>query len=84
MQGKVCLVTGANRGIGRATAEGLARQGATVLLACRDRDAGTLARDSDVGSIGGINLFRNGYRNCVAHLPHYLINKRWSDANARY
>ena len=40
MQGKVCLVTGANRGIGRATAEGLARQGATVLMVCRDRERG--------------------------------------------
>lgn len=35
--GKVCLVTGANSGIGRVTAEVLAARGAKLLLACRDR-----------------------------------------------
>jgi NAD(P)-dependent dehydrogenase (short-subunit alcohol dehydrogenase family) len=33
----VCLVTGANRGIGFAVARGLAKHGATVVLLCRDR-----------------------------------------------
>lgn len=36
LHGKVCLVTGASSGIGRVTAEVLARRGARVLLACRD------------------------------------------------
>ncbi|HEV7508853.1 MAG TPA: SDR family oxidoreductase [Thermoanaerobaculia bacterium] len=36
MQGKICLVTGATSGIGRATALGLARQGAHVVIAGRD------------------------------------------------
>jgi NAD(P)-dependent dehydrogenase (short-subunit alcohol dehydrogenase family) len=36
MPGRVCLVTGANRGLGKATALGLARQGATVVLLGRD------------------------------------------------
>lgn len=38
MSKKVCLVTGANTGIGKPTAEELARSGATVLLACRSHE----------------------------------------------
>src|SRR4051794_13137062 len=38
LKGKIALVTGANRGIGRATAEGLAREGAHVLVGCRKKD----------------------------------------------
>ena len=36
MSGRICLVTGATRGIGRATAEALAKSGAQVLLHGRD------------------------------------------------
>ena len=36
MEGKICIVTGANSGIGLATAAGLAEKGAHVIMACRD------------------------------------------------
>ena len=36
LNGRICLVTGANRGIGLATSTLLARAGAEVVLACRD------------------------------------------------
>ncbi len=45
MDGKVCIVTGSNTGIGRATALGLARRGATVILAVRDVAKGEVARE---------------------------------------
>ena len=37
---KVCLVTGANRGLGRAIAIGLAEAGGDVVVACRDKESG--------------------------------------------
>jgi NAD(P)-dependent dehydrogenase (short-subunit alcohol dehydrogenase family) len=40
IQSRVCLVTGANAGIGRAASEQLARAGHTVLMGCRDRARG--------------------------------------------
>lgn len=40
LTGRVCVVTGASRGIGRATAEGLAELGATLVLVCRRADDG--------------------------------------------
>jgi NAD(P)-dependent dehydrogenase (short-subunit alcohol dehydrogenase family) len=45
MRGRVCLVTGANRGLGKATALGLARQGATVVILGRDAMRVALASD---------------------------------------
>jgi NAD(P)-dependent dehydrogenase (short-subunit alcohol dehydrogenase family) len=44
MQGKICMVTGANSGIGKATALCLAQMGATVVMVCRDRARGEEAR----------------------------------------
>ena len=40
MQGKICLVTGAMSGIGKATAMGLAQRGATIVMVVRDREKG--------------------------------------------
>jgi retinol dehydrogenase-14 len=42
-QGKIILITGANAGIGFATAIGLASQGATIALVCRNVDRGNAA-----------------------------------------
>jgi NAD(P)-dependent dehydrogenase (short-subunit alcohol dehydrogenase family) len=36
MQGKICLITGGTNGIGKSTAQGLARLGATVVIVGRD------------------------------------------------
>jgi retinol dehydrogenase 14 len=43
MIGKTCVVTGANSGIGKETALGLARMGARVILVCRNSEKGQAA-----------------------------------------
>ena len=45
MLGRACLVTGASSGLGLATATGLARLGATVVMLCRNIERGGAARD---------------------------------------
>lgn len=46
MQGKVALITGATSGIGRASAAGLARLGASVVLVARNQEKGVAVRDA--------------------------------------
>lgn len=52
MQGKVILVTGANSGIGKATATGLAHMGATVVMVSRTEKRGTKAQRDVVKQTG--------------------------------
>lgn len=56
MDGRVCVVTGANAGLGRAMTEALARRGATVVMGCRDVGKGDAARDAILaaGSVDGV------------------------------
>jgi NAD(P)-dependent dehydrogenase (short-subunit alcohol dehydrogenase family) len=88
MQGKICIVTGANSGIGKATAMGLAKMGAVVVMACRDRDRGEAAlreiksgsgSDSvelmlvDLASQESIRQFAADYKRAHDQL-HVLVN----------
>ena len=50
---KTVLVTGANAGIGRATATELARMGARVLMACRSAERGAEAQAAVVAEVPG-------------------------------
>ncbi len=40
LEGKVCIVTGANQGIGLATSHELANRGATLWMVCRNMERG--------------------------------------------
>lgn len=45
MKDKICLVTGANAGIGWATTLGLAKSGAAVVMVCRSEERGKAAQE---------------------------------------
>lgn len=56
VSGKVCTVTGASSGIGKATAMGLAQMGATVVMICRTRERGERAQTEIVSRTGNLNV----------------------------
>jgi len=59
MKGKIVIVTGANSGIGKATAAQIADLGASVVLACRNKERGECAADELAGVAGrDITLMR--------------------------
>ncbi len=53
---RVYLVTGANSGIGKAIAAGLARTGGTVVMACRDASRGEAARQDILRETGNSHV----------------------------
>jgi NAD(P)-dependent dehydrogenase (short-subunit alcohol dehydrogenase family) len=88
MQGKVCMVTGANSGIGKATVLALAQMGAIVVMVCRDRARGEQARSeittnsgntavdlllADLSSQQSIRQLVETFQHHYTHL-HVLIN----------
>ena len=97
MKGKVCIVTGANSGIGRATAVGLAKMGATLIMLCRDNACGEEAlndiisvsqNDSielmmcDLASQQSIRQFAKNFKQKYENL-HVLINNAGVNYNRR-
>jgi NAD(P)-dependent dehydrogenase (short-subunit alcohol dehydrogenase family) len=87
-KGITCVVTGANTGIGRATASALASRGASVVLACRDAEKGHAARAAirdanpdaqvavrnlDLASLSNIAAFAERLKDELTHID-VLIN----------
>lgn len=56
LDGRVCIVTGATRGIGHATARALAERGATVVMICRDAERGAHAVRAIEQSVPGADV----------------------------
>lgn len=56
MQNKLCIVTGANSGIGKATTQELARQGAYIVMICRNEERARQARKEIISETGNPGL----------------------------
>jgi NAD(P)-dependent dehydrogenase (short-subunit alcohol dehydrogenase family) len=56
MTGKTCLITGGNSGIGKATALGLARMGANVVIVSRSKEKGEAALADIITKSGNRNI----------------------------
>ena len=69
LQDKVAIVTGSARGIGRATAELLASQGAKVVINDLDADAADVSQDR-------VEAVRGHGRLVRAASPSYCLQKR--------
>ena len=89
LQGKLCLVTGANSGIGKSTALGLARKGARVVLACRDAERGEAAKHDiinksnnsevslallDLANLASVRSFANDFQQKFSRLDTLVNN----------
>ena len=59
MEGKICIITGANSGIGKATAIGLAKMNATIVMMCRSKERGEEAQKEIIELTGNkkVDLF---------------------------
>jgi len=59
MEGKICIITGANSGIGKATAIALAKMGATIVMVCREKVTGENAQKEIIELSGNkdVDLF---------------------------
>ena len=94
LSGRICLVTGATRGIGRATAEALAKMGAHVLIHGRDSaSVGAVCRemvrygqvDGVVGDLSSLAAVRKLAKEIAAQHPRLdvLVNNAGSGSLRR-
>jgi NAD(P)-dependent dehydrogenase (short-subunit alcohol dehydrogenase family) len=82
MQEKICMVTGANSGIGKATALALAQMGATVVMVCRDRARGeeaqseitTTSRNTAIDLLQADLSSQQSIRQLVEHFTHHYTH----------
>ena len=96
IDGKVCLITGANSGLGKAVAIDLAKRGARVLMACRSGhpDAGEEVRRSsgsagvemlqvDLADLESVHAFCDGLRRKAVRVDIAVLNAGLMPLNAR-
>lgn len=97
MKGKICMITGANSGIGKATAIGLTKMGAKIVMVCRNKNKGEKALEdikkecndgtvdliiADLSSQKEIHQLVKDYKEKYQDL-HVLINNAGVNLNKR-
>lgn len=65
VENKICLITGANSGIGKQTAMELARCGAYIIMLCRNEEKAERARKEIIDESG-----QSGIEIILADLAH--------------
>ena len=61
IRGKVCLITGANTGVGKETAKQLAALGAHIIMVCRNQEKGEEAKEEIILSTKNNNIELHKY-----------------------
>jgi len=56
MEGKICMITGANSGIGKATTFGLAEMGTKIVMVCRNKERGETSQQEIIEKTGNKNV----------------------------
>ncbi len=56
LKGKTCMITGANSGIGKATAIQLAKMGIHIVMVCRNKERGENAQKQIKEESGNSNI----------------------------
>lgn len=89
LKGRVAVVTGGNRGMGKETARELARMGAQVVIACRNRERGELtaneltattatadvsAMEIDLSSLDSVRAFAREFQAAFSKLDVLVHN----------
>ena len=98
MQNKICMVTGATSGMGKATAAALAQLGATVILVARNQSKAEAVRDeirvqsgnmnvevmlADLSSQQAIRALAKTFQQSYQHLHVLINNAGGSSSHAR-
>ena len=84
LTGQVTIITGANRGLGYETAKQIAKQGATVVLACRNLSAAkkvsskltglTYPMHLDLGTLSSVKTFATNFKKKFTRLDALINN----------
>ena len=56
MEKKICIITGANSGIGFATSLSLAKLGHEIVMVCRSRERGSAAKKEIISKTGNTSV----------------------------